>query len=880
MSRLRVIALRLRGLFRKSRLETDLRDELHAHIEMLAEENMRRGLDARGARDAAMRDFGGVEQVKEAYRERRGVPPVETFLQDLRYAAHSLRRNPGFAAVAGLALALGIGANTAIFSFADVLLQRPVDLPQLDRLVSIVEHTPPSEDDEPLSPANYLDLQDSQSFDKLSAYQPVSAGLTGQGDPEQIAGIRASTNFFDTLGVVPAVGRAFLPEEEQPGKDRVVMLSDGFWRRKFGADPATLGHTLKLDDQTYTIIGVMPPGFSFPHTGQNFWIPLSLDGPQKSERREQSLSVVGRLREGTPLNQAGAETETKWKRLEQLDREANAGHQVTAIDLREHLVGPDERRFTWLLVGVVGFVLLIACANVANLQLARGAGRQRELALRRALGAGRPRIVRQLLTESVMLSLTGAALGLPIAVWGVSLLRTTMPAELLAISDINSLQVNSRALLFTFCLAVAAGVLAGIAPAWQNSHSELHDALKEGGRTTAGRGPLRRVFVVAQLALALILLIGASLMVKGFAALASASPELEPARLLTFTVSLPKSKYPEPRQVTRFYQQALESLGALPAVQSAAIISGLPYSFYDNAAGVTVEGDPPLPPGQLPKVMTESVSGGYFRTMLLPLRRGRTFEDHDTAEAPPIAIISESMAQRLWPGSDPVGKRLKLGTLNSASSWITIAGVAADTRHEVYDRSFRSVLYRPYQQNPAQSMDFAVRSAGDPMQLAGSVRAAFSGIDKYRPIELAESMATKIRKQASGLRYVAGLMGTFGFFAVVLAAVGVYGVMAYSVGERRHEIGIRMALGARRADVLRNVMARGLGLTLTGLAIGLPLALALSQLLASFLYGVGTWDVTVFILVPVTLAAIALVASYIPARRATRVDPVVVLRYE
>jgi putative ABC transport system permease protein len=553
---------------------------------------------------------------------------------------------------------------------------------------------------------------------------------------------------------------------------------------------------------------------------------------------------------------------------------------VTAIDLREHLVGPDERRFTWLLIGVAGFVLLIACANVANMQLARGAGRHRELVLRRALGAGRPRIVRQLLTESVVLSLAGAALGLPIAVWGVSLLRTTMPAELLAICDISSLQVNSRALLFTFCLALAAGVLAGIAPAWQNSRPELNDALKEGGRTTASRGPLRRVFVVAELALALILLIGASLMVKGFVALASGSPELEPARLLTFTVSLPKSKYPEPRQVSRFYQQALESIRALPAVQSAALISGLPYTFYDNAAGVSVEGQPPLPPGQLPKVMTESVSGEYFRTMLLPLRRGRSFDDRDTAEAVRVAIVSESMAQRLWPGKDPVGKRLKLGTLSSASPWITIVGVAADTRHEVYDRSFRSVLYRPFQQDPGQTMDFAIRSAGDPMQLVGSMRAALSGIDRDRPIELAESMATKIRKQASGLRYVAGLMGTFGFFALVLAAVGVYGVMAYSVGERRHEIGIRMALGARRSDVLRNVMGRGVGLTLTGLAIGLPLALVLAQLLASFLYGVGTWDVTVFIMVPMALATIALLASYIPARRATKVDPVVVLRYE
>ena len=880
MSWLRVIAARLRSLLRKSRLESDLAAELHAHIEMLTEEHLRRGLDPAAARHAALRAFGGVEQMKEAYRDRRGVPVIETFLQDLRYAARALRRNPGFAAVAGLALALGIGANTAIFSFADVLLTRPIALPHLDRLVSIVAQTPPSGDDEPLAPANYLDLKDSGNFDQISAYQPFSAAITGLGNPEEIAGVRAGANLFTTLSVAPAMGRVFFPDEEQPGKDRVVILSDGLWRRKFGMDPGALGRILRLDDQTYTIIGVMPRGFSFPHAGENFWIPLALDGPQSDERVAASLSAVGRLRTGRELEQARAEIETKWSRLEQQYPDANAGHRVTAIELRRHLVGPDERRFTWFLIGVVGFVLLIACANVANLQLARGAGRQRELALRRALGAGRWRIVRQLLTESVVLSLAGAALGLPIAVWGVSLLRTTMPAELIAINDVDLLQVDWRALAFTFCLAVAAGILAGLAPAWQNSRPQLNEALKEGGRSTGARGSLRKGCVVAELALALVLLIGASLMVKGFAALASASPELEPERLLTFSVSLPQSKYAEPRQVTAFYKQALENIRALPGVKSAAAISGLPYSFYDNASGVTVEGQPPLPAGQLPSAMTESVSAGYFRTLLIALRRGREFDDRDTAEAPPVAIISESMATRFWPGRDPVGKRLKLGALASPSPWVTVVGVATDTRHEVYDRSFRSVLYRPFTQEPPRTMDFAARSAGDPLQLFPAVRAALSAVDHDRPLETPESMASKIRQQASGLRYVASLMGTFGFFALVLAAVGVYGVMAYSVNERRHEIGIRMALGARRADVLRHVMGRGLRLALTGLSIGLPLTLALAQLLAGFLYGVGTWDATVFIAVPAALAATALLASYIPARRATKVDPVVALRYE
>ena len=880
---LRISAIRLRSLFLKPRLESELDDELGSHIQMLTDENLRKGLSPEEARHAAMRAFGGLQQVKEVYREQRGLPLVETIGQDLRYAVRSLRKNPAFAAVTGITFALGIGANTAIFSLADAILTRPVSLPDLDRLVAVVERTPPSEDDEQLAPANYLDVKAGvKSFTDLAAYRYWSATLTGQGEPAQIECVRVSANFFTLVGERAALGRSFLAEEQEPGNDRVVVLSDGFWKRKFGGDPAVLGRTLRLDDQSYTIVGIMPRTCGFPRGGQNLWTPLALGAEEKNQRARRSLSAVGRLRPGTPIEHARAEVATIWNRLEKQYADENAGHRVMALELRDHLVSEDDRRVVLLLLGAVGFVLLIACANVANLQLARAAGRQREIALRSAIGAGRSRIVRQLLTESLVLSLLGATFGLLLAVWGVSVLRTTMPAEISAILDLNTFMVDARALAFAFCIATLAGLLSGVAPAWQHSRSELNDALKEGsGRSTGSHSHrMRRVFVVAEVALALILLIGAGLMVKGFVALAGASPELQPERLLTFTVALSGTNYTEPRQFRTFYRQALERIRLLPAVQSAAIVSGLPYSFYDNPVNLSVEGQPPLPPGQLPSAMLESISGDYFRTMHIALRQGREFDERDSPDGAPVAVISETMARRLWPGRNPMGKRLKLGTLSSDEPWVTVIGIAADTRHEVYDRSFRSVLYRPFQQTTLRNMDFAVRTAAHPMPAFPSVREAISQIDKNRPVAQVESMATKIRTQASALRYVAALMGIFGMIALALAAVGVYGVMAYSVTERRQEIGIRMALGAQRADVLLNVLSRGFTLAAAGLAIGVPAALVLAQLLSNVFYGVSTWDAMIFVATPGALTAIALIASYIPARRATKVDPIVVLRYE
>jgi putative ABC transport system permease protein len=864
-------------------MEREMDRELRFHIEQYTEDLMRHGVPIEEAKRRAHVEFGAIEARKEECREAMGLKLFVELWGDLRYAFRMLRKTPSFTSVAAISLALGIGANISIFSFADWILTRPVNYPKINRLVSIVERTPPDYDDESLAPANYRDLTvRSDAFESVAAYEPWSAALTGPVEPEQIQGLRTTANLFTTLGVNPAIGRTFFSEEQQPGNEHVVVISDGFWQRSFGHNSDVLGRNIRLDGEAYTIIGVMPAGFHFPFVRENFWAPLVVDSAKRNERREQSISIVGRLRQETSLERARAEIQTTWSQLQKEYPDVNGGHLATVVEWRRFVVSDDHRRFTLFLLGVVSFVLIIACANVANMQLARAAGRQKEVALRRALGARRGRVMRQLLTESLVLSVAGAVLGLVIAMWGMNMLKVGMPPEVSAVADVNAFGLNWRALVFASCAAIVAALLTGFAPAAESSRVDLNAAIKESdGRTTSGRAHrLRKAFVIAELALALILLIGAGLIVKGFTALVSASPEIDPSSLLTFKLQLASSSYRDLRKVQTFYANALERISALPGVRSAAVISGLPYSFYDESAGISIEGQSLVPAAQLAQAMVESCSIGYFRTMGLPIRSGREFNRHDSADALPVAIISESMAQRLWPGSNAIGKRFKLGAVESEVPWVTVVGIASDTRHEVYDRSFRSVVYRPFEQTTPRSMDFAIRVTGEPARLVPTIRAAIAELDNNRPIEQSESMTAKIQAQASSLQFVASLMSTFGLVALLLAAVGVYGVMSYSVGQLRNEIGIRIALGAQTGDVLRNVLSRGLALTVGGLTMGFVAALILAKMLSSFLYGVRPWDLAIFGGVPGALALISLIATYIPARRAMKVDPNVALRYE
>jgi putative ABC transport system permease protein len=801
---------------------------------------------------------------------------AKDFAQGLR----GLQKSPSFSVVAIAILALGIGANAAIFSLADLIIRRPVALPEMDHLVVADEQSAGSEDGG-ISPANYLDLRSaSKSFEQLSAYQYWSASDTHQGQLEELHGVRVTANFFTTVGVRPTLGRTFLPDEEVAGRSSEVIISSALWKQRFSANPRAVGKTLELNGEPHTVIGVMPARATFPLGAPAFWIPLVMDPSMRTERHELALYTVGRLRTGTSLEQTRAEINTLWRQLTTLYPEANRNRLPHVVSLRDHIVLDYNRQFAFLLMGVVGFVLLIVCANIATLELARGARRRPEIAIRSALGATRLRLFRQLLVESMILAFAGGGLGVLLAVYGVAVLRRTLPSDVRWFCDVDSLGVNVTGLLFTTGVAIVAGLLAGLAPAWQHSRVEISSALADGGGRIAGRRGhgWRSAFVVTETALAIILLIGAALMVKGFGLLAAGPAGLEPGSLLTFHLTLPESRYPQPQKITEFQDQLLQRLAALPVVHSAALASGIPFSFYEDTADLIVQGASASPPGDVPVTMSESVSADYFRSMRIPLREGREFNSGDTRSGLPVCIVSRSMAQRFWPGQSALGKQLKTASPKSVDAWITVVGVVADVQHEIYDRSFRSILYRPYQQAPPRAVDFALRAGSKPLQLAAVIRAEIRKLDPDLPVENLQSMSALIASQASALQYVAVLMAAFGGLALILAAVGVYGVMANSVTERWREIAIRMALGAHSGRLLATVMRRALLFAAIGTTLGLVMALGLAKLLSSLIYGVNAWDTQTFVTAPVVLAVIALVASYLPARRATRMDTMATLR--
>jgi putative ABC transport system permease protein len=877
----RSLFLRLRNLFRKEHLDRELQDELSAHLELHIGDNLRAGMAPEEARRVALLQLGGLEQTKESVRDARSLPFLETFLQDLRYAWRNLRRSPGFTVAAVLTLSLGIGANTAIFSFADLLLNHPVSLQQLNRLVSL-DVLRSGGGEAFLSAANFRDLRaGTESLESLTCYQERAANVFGNTGAEESKGIRAGEDFFTVLEAKPLQGRTFLPEEHRPGNQHVVILSYTFWQREFAADPRVTERTLQLDGVNYAIIGVMPASFQFPPGGQQFWVPLALDDAEASDRTHGTLAVLGRLKMGASLDQSRAELNTVWSRLQARYPDANRQLSLSVLSLRERLVDQDSRQFAALFLCVAAFVLVIACANVANLQLARAAGRQRELAVRAALGAGRARIIRQLLTETVLLAAIGAAGGLLLAVWGVSLMRANMPAQVWEICDVAGMRVDMRAFVFALFAAAASGLLSGAVPALRSSKVILRDALETGGARVAGGGQrLRRVFVISEVVLSVVLLIGAGLMVKGFFLLAAPQTAMQPQTVLTFHLNLPPSRYAARQQRLAFYEQLLDRLHTMPGVEGVSAASGLPYSFYENDARVFSDESRDPAASELPTAMQESIAGDYFRVLRLPLRDGRFFDARDGAGAPAAGIVSETMARRLWPGRQAVGHRLRLPERTENEAWITVVGVVADTRHEVYDRSFRSILYLPLAQAPEQSTDFALRTSGDPHPLVATVRSAVAELDAAQPVTLFQTMAEKVNQQASALQFVAGLMGLFGLVAILLSAAGIYGLIAYSVAERRREIGIRMALGAHPRQVLAMVVKQGVSLVTIGGAIGLLAGSILARLLSSLLYGVQAWDVSIYAAIPLLLALVTFFATLFPARRAASVDPMIALRYE
>jgi putative ABC transport system permease protein len=802
---------------------------------------------------------------------------MQSLWHDLRFAARMLWKRPGFTAVAAGALALGIGANTAIFSVVNAVLLRPLPYPEPEQLVQLWEARPRQNMPRiEVSPNEFLAwAEQGQSFRQLAAADLVNFNLTGRGEPERLPTARVTAGYFPLFGVAPALGRHFLPEEDQPGRNNVVVLSHFLWQTRFGSDPGIVNQTVSLDGVPCTVVGVMPPGFRLPQDAR-LARPIAFGPDDRTRAGNHFLNVYARLKPGVTLRDAEVEMATVAARLEQEFAATNAGHQVALTSLREQLVG-DVRPALLVLLGAVGLVLLIACANLANLLLARAEARRKEVAVRAALGASRWRIVRQLLAESVLLAAAGGAAGLLLAVWGVDLLVSLDPA---GVRRVGEVQLDAVVLAFTFGLSLVTGLLFGLAPALQASKPDFVETLKEGGRAGVGGrrgGRLRAALVVSEVALTLVLLVGAGLLVKSFARLLDVDPGLDPRGVLTLDVSLPTAKYAEPQRVAAFYQQLLAEVAALPGVEAAGAVSVLPLSGDDNSNFVHIEGRAPLAQGQALRAGRRNVTPEYFRAFRIPLKSGRLIAPADDAQAMRVAVINEAMAARFFEGEDPVGKRLRTGEGNP---WITVVGVVGDVRHRGLDIETRPEMFFPHAQAPSRQMSLAVRTAGDPLALVGAVRERVRAVDDEQPIGNVKTMEAWLAESVASRRFSVLLLGAFALAAAVLAALGIYGVVSYGVARRTHELGLRIALGASRADVLRLVIRQGMRATLVGAGVGLAAALALTRLMAGLLYGVSATDPAVFAAVTLLLTGVALFACYVPARRATKVDPMEALRHE
>jgi len=868
--------------WRRDRFDRELEEEVRFHLEMKAEEYVAAGMTPEEALTAARRRFGNETRMREMSRETWGFAMLDTLLQDVRFGARVLARNKGFTAVAVLTLALGIGANTAIFSVVNAVLLRPLPYENSHELVQIWG-TQPQLNTAPMSPANFLDWREqNRVFERVAAYTGQNFNLSGVDEPERIRATRVSADLFELLRVRPTLGRAFLAEEDQHGGHRVVILSHALWQRRFGANPEIIGKTLTLNDQSYVVVGVMPPDFSFPRTTTEMWTPIAFSPGERGTRNTNYISVIARLKPGVTLEQARSEMEALARQQQEQYPEANAGIGVKLISYKEQVVG-DTRPILLLLLGAVGFVLLIACANVANLLLARAAGRRKEMAVRSALGAGRRRVIRQLLTESVLLALVGGGLGLLLALWGINLLVALQPANIPRLAEVR---IDRGVLLFASALSLLTGIAFGLAPALQATKLDLNGALKEGGKGTgegAGRQRLRSILIVSEIALSLVLLIGAGLTIKSFWRLMQVDPGFNPENALTMVVSLPATRYAEPGRQVAFFRQAIERVSNLPGVDAAGVTTDIPL-FGGNSTGFNVEGHPPYAPGQRPLAEYRSVSPGYFRAMGIPLLRGRTFTEQDGVDAPGVVIINETLARRYFPGEDPLGKRLGF---SGPTDWREIVGVARDTRNYGLDEEVKPEAYMPYTQSAPSylagsisGMILVARTASDPQSMSAAIKREVQGLDGNLPVYNIKTMEQYLAESIAQRRFNMLLLTVFAGVAVLLAAVGLYGVMSYMVSQRTREIGLRMALGAQARDILGMAVRQGLVLIIIGIGVGLAGALALTRVMSGLLYGVSTTDPATFAAIVLLLALASLIACYIPARRATRVDPLTALRYE
>ncbi|HMD96186.1 MAG TPA: ABC transporter permease [Terriglobia bacterium] len=806
---------------------------------------------------------------------------MSTLLQDLKYGFRTLVKNPAFTAVAVIALALGIGANTAIFSVVNAVLLKPLPFRDPSRLMLLSEANPRQPRVSVAYP-NYFDWkQQNHVFEEMTSFQQRDFNLAGVNEPENIGGSAVSSNLLRTLGMKSLLGRDFRPDEDKKGAESVVILGYSLWQRRFGGEPGVVGRTVTLDAKPFTIVGVMPPQLILYEDSQ-LYTPIGVwMGEESMTERgaHDDTTVVARLKAGVTQAQAQAEMDTIARRLEQQYPDTNTGYRVAMSPIRDAFVG-DSGPPILVLFAAVGFVLLIACVNVANLLLARGAAREREIAIRSALGASRLRVIRQLLTEGAVLAVVSGLLGLLVGAWGLKGLLTLIPQD---VGMGMPVAVNSWVLGFTSLLSLATVAIFGLVPALQVSKPDLNETLKEGGRTASGgveRRQLRSVLVVSEIALALVLLVSAGLMIKSFRRLLAVDPGFNPENVLTMEVNLRGAKYDKPDQVAALCQQALDRIRTLPGVKLAALGNQLPLTDSHSRSDITIEGQPVPEIGHFPHPDFHRISPDYFRAMGIPLMRGRYFTESDTPQAPGAVMISESLARQFWPNGDAVGKRILRGHPDPKNPWRTVVGVVGDTKQYGLSAETKWEVYLPYLQNPPSDFRLVVRAASNPEGLTAAIKNEVHGIDKDVPVHDAVTMQRIVSDSVGTRRITMLLLGLFAGLAMVLAAVGIYGVISYSVAQRTHEIGVRMALGAERTSVLWLVVGKGFALAIVGVGVGLAGALALTRFLSSLLFGVRPTDPGILIGVSLILTAVSLLASYIPARRAARVDPMVALRYE
>ena len=870
------VPLRLRSLFRRGQVEAELNEELRYHLERQIEVNTAAGMSVEEARYAALRAMHGLDQRKEECRDMRRVRLIEDLWQDFRFSLRSLLKRPGFTAIALLALALGIGANTAIFSLVNAVILQPLPYRDPDRLISVYGTRNRSTQGS-VGPTDFLDYRSqNKTFEQFAASgsMMLPMNLTGSGEPERLNASIITGNYFDTFGVRPALGRGFSLENEKTGQDHVTVLSHAFWQTRFGGDPNIVNKTINLDGKAYEVLGVMPAEVVLPQPAQ-LWVPINFDAdPEMKMRNARFLRGIGRLKEGVTLDQAQTDTDLIAAQLEQQYPDSNTGWSLRLIPLREILVG-GSRTMLFILFGAVGFVLLIACANVANLLLVRAAARQKEIAMRTALGASRLRIIRQMITESLLLAIFGGALGALLAVAGVKLLVSLGEDNIPRTANVK---IDATVLAFTLLISLATGLLFGLAPAIRTMKENLVDALKDGirgGSEATVKNRTRSLLVVFESAIAVMLLIAAGLLIRSLVALQNVDPGFDPNNVLTLRVDLPRQKYNTPEKASNFFEQLETRVAGLPGVEAVGLITDLPLSGEARDMPYRVEGRPAT--SDIAFVDFRRVNKNYFSAMRIPLRRGRNFTEQEVRQSDKAIVVSQAFVDSVFPNEEALGKRLIIwsGIRNEPYE---IIGIVGDTRYQSLQGEPSATMYVPTRE--LLFVNLVIRTQGDPLSLVGGVRKEVNALDPDQPIAAIRPMTEWVAMSAAGARYRTTLLGLFALLAMILAATGIYGVMSYSVAQRTQEIGVRMALGARPLDVLKLVVRQGMMLALIGVIVGLAGALALTRVMSSLLFGVTERDPITFVAVAALLIVVAFISCFVPAHRATRIDPLIALRCE